>query len=53
MLEGCYGDLVEAALPHCTELKFINPGVAVCVDYCRGRPWEADHSTCREDQDSG
>lgn len=42
VMEGCYGDLVEAALPRCTELRFLNPGVAVCVAHCRSRPWEPD-----------
>ncbi len=51
MLEGCYGDLVEAALPHCTELRFINPGVAVCIEHCRKRPWEPDKFETSEDQD--
>jgi adenylate kinase family enzyme len=27
VIEGCYGDLIEAALPHCTELRFLNPGI--------------------------
>src|SRR5262245_55868446 len=34
VIEGCYGDLVEAALPYCTELRFLNPGVEVCVANC-------------------
>jgi len=38
--EGCYGDLVEAALPHCSELVFMNPGRAVCLENNRRRPWE-------------
>jgi adenylate kinase family enzyme len=42
IIEGCYGDLVEAALPYCTELRFLNPGVAVCVEHCRQRPWEPE-----------
>ena len=42
IIEGCYGDLVEAALPYCTELRFLNPGVAVCVEHCQRRPWEPD-----------
>ena len=25
VIEGCYGDLIEAALPSCTELRFLNP----------------------------
>lgn len=40
VIEGCYGDLVEAALPYCTELVFLNPGVEVCVAHCLRRPWE-------------
>ena len=51
MIEGCYGDLVKAALPHCTELRFINPGVATCIDHCRKRPWEPDKFETPEDQD--
>ncbi len=42
IIEGCYGDLVEAALPFCTELRFLNPGVEACVAHCRRRPWEPD-----------
>ena len=37
-----YGDLVEAALPHCTELRFLNPGIDVCVAHCMSRPWEPE-----------
>jgi len=40
VVEGCYGDLVEAALPWCSELVFMNPGAAVCLDNNRRRPWE-------------
>ncbi len=42
VIEGCYGDLIETALPHCTELWFLNPGVDVCVEHCRNRPWESE-----------
>ena len=42
IIEGCYGDLIEAALPYCTELLFLNPGVQVCVEHCQNRPWEPD-----------
>jgi adenylate kinase family enzyme len=38
--EGCYGDLVEMALPYCSELVFMNPGRAVCLENNRQRPWE-------------
>lgn len=42
VVEGCYSDLVEAALPHCDELRFLNPGVDVCVAHCHARPWEPE-----------
>ncbi|HVS36981.1 MAG TPA: hypothetical protein VMS17_15580 [Gemmataceae bacterium] len=50
VIEGCYGDLVEAALPHCTELRFLNPGVEACVANCRKRPWDPEYCASPEDQ---
>ncbi len=52
IIEGCYGDLVEPALPHCTELRFLNPGVETCVEHCRSRPWEPDKFANAEAQDA-
>lgn len=50
VIEGCYSDLVEAALPFCTELRFLNPGVDVCVEHCRRRPWEPEKFPSPEEQ---
>lgn len=50
VIDGCYGDLVEAALPHCSELRFLNPGVEVCVNNCRSRPWEPAYCESPEQQ---
>jgi adenylate kinase family enzyme len=50
VIEGCYSDLVEAALPHCTELRFLNPGIEVCVAHCHRRPWEPEKFSSPEDQ---
>lgn len=50
VIEGCYGDLVDAALPYCTELRFLNPGVEVCVEHCKRRPWEPTKFSSAEDQ---
>lgn len=50
IIEGCYGDLIEAALPHCTELHFLNPGVETCIAHCRARPFEPEKFTAPEDQ---
>ena len=50
VIEGCYSDLVEAALPHCTELRFLNPGIEVCVAHCHRRPWEPEKFSSPKDQ---
>lgn len=51
VIEGCYGDLIEAALPHCNELVFLNPGVEKCVERAKGREWEPDKFATPEEQD--
>ena len=50
IVEGCYGDLVEAALPFADELRFLNPGTEVCVAHCHARPWEPDKFATPEAQ---
>lgn len=50
--EGCYGDLMEAALPFCTELVFMNPGREACLANNRKRPWEPHKYASKEKQDS-
>jgi adenylate kinase family enzyme len=52
IVEGCYGDLIEAALPYCTELIFLNPGVEVCVEHCKRRPWEPEKFPSPEAQEA-
>jgi adenylate kinase family enzyme len=49
IIEGCYGDLIEAALPYCTDLRFINPGVDVCVANCQKRQAEFEQHGRPED----
>lgn len=51
IIEGCYSDLVEHALPHCEELRFLNPGVATCIAHCKSRPWEPEKFGTPEEQD--
>lgn len=36
VIEGCYGELVEASARHATELVFLNPGLDACL--AQGRP---------------
>jgi adenylate kinase family enzyme len=52
IVEGCYSDLIQVALPYCTELRFLNPGIEVCVAHCHRRPWEPEKFSSPEDQAS-
>ena len=52
VIEGCYADLLAAALPRCTRLVFLNPGVEACIANARGRPWEPHKYASREVQDA-
>lgn len=51
IIEGCYGELAKAALPFCTELIFMNPGVETCLANNRRRPWEPEKYASPEAQD--
>lgn len=50
--EGCYGDVIEAALPFCSELLFMNPGRDACLANNGKRPWEPHKYASKEQQDS-
>ncbi len=52
VIEGCYGELVEAAASHCTELVFLNPGLEACLDNNRRRPWEPQKYSSLEEQNA-
>lgn len=52
VVEGCYGELVEAASPHCTELVFLNPGLRVCLAHNLSRPWEPHKYSSLEEQNA-
>jgi len=52
VIEGCYGDFIEAALPYCTELLFMNPGRDACLANNRKRAWEPHKYASKEEQDS-
>jgi hypothetical protein len=39
VIEGCYGELVEATAPQCTQLVFLNPGLDACLANNARRPW--------------
>ncbi len=50
VIEGCYGELVEAASSRCTELVFLNPGLETCLAHNRRRPWEPEKYASLEKQ---
>lgn len=52
VIEGCYGELVEAASGHCTELIFLNPGLETCLKHNQSRPWEPHKYASKEAQDA-
>src|SRR3954465_11108008 len=52
VIEGCYADLVALALPRCTRLIFLNPGVQACIANARERPWEPHKYASKEAQDA-
>ena len=52
IIEGCYADIIEPVLPCCEELIFLNPGVEVCVQHCRLRPWEPEKFASAQEQDA-
>ncbi len=51
VIEGCYADLATLAAAHCTELIFLNPGVAACVANNRARPYEPHKFDSPADQE--
>jgi adenylate kinase family enzyme len=52
IIEGCYSDLVEAALPYSSELRFLNPGIEACVAHCNRRPWEPEKFPSATEQEA-
>lgn len=52
VIEGCYSSLLKEAAGYCTEMIFLNPGVAACVENCEARPWEPHKYPSREAQDA-
>jgi hypothetical protein len=52
VIEGCYADLAGHALPRCTRLVFLDPGVEACQHNNRRRPWEPHKYASKADQDA-
>lgn len=52
VVEGCYSELTQQAACRCTELVFLNPGLAACLEHNRSRPWEPHKYASRQAQDA-
>lgn len=52
VLEGCYGNLIEAACRFQPFLIFLNPGLERCTAHCLNRAWEPHKYPSKQDQDA-
>lgn len=52
VIEGCYGELVRAVAPRCSELVFLNPGREACLANNARRPWEPHKYASMEAQNA-
>ena len=51
VIEGCYANLVCAALRFEPLLLFLNPGKEQCITNCQSRPWEPHKYSTKAQQD--
>ncbi len=51
VIEGCYSDLLDLALPSSNEIIFMNLPVEQCIENARSRPWEPHKYGSKEAQD--
>jgi adenylate kinase family enzyme len=52
VIEGCYTDLLEAAVSKASEVIFMNLSVDKCVANAKNRPWEPHKYQSKQAQDS-
>ena len=52
IIEGCYADLLELAIPHANQIIFLNLPIETCVENARKRPWEPHKYQTPEAQDA-
>lgn len=52
IVEGCYADLIAVALESSPRLLFLNPGMDICLENCRTRPWEPHKYASKQEQDA-
>jgi adenylate kinase family enzyme len=52
VIEGCYADLLEQALPFCNEIIFMDLPISACIANARQRPWEPHKYESKQAQDA-
>ena len=52
VIEGCYGDLIEAVSEYADELVFLNLSLEQCMSNARKRPWEPHKYASKKEQDA-
>lgn len=52
VIEGCYSDLLEIALPYSSEIIYLNLPIELCIENARNRPWEPHKYDSKEAQDA-
>jgi hypothetical protein len=50
IIEGCYGELIEASLSSRPHLIFLDPGESICRERCQNRGWEPHKYKSIEEQ---
>ena len=51
VIEGCYSDLLNIVENNATKVIFLNPGIDICINNCKARPWELHKYKTAEEQD--
>ena len=52
VIEGCYSDLLETAIPDSTEIVFMNLPIHACISNAQNRPWEPHKYATKAAQDA-
>ena len=50
VIEGCYADLLTLVMTFAIKIIFLNPGVDVCIENCKNRPWEPHKYASMDEQ---
>jgi adenylate kinase family enzyme len=51
VIEGCYSDLLELAVPFANEVIYLNLSIDACITNARSRPWEPGKYDSKQAQD--